>query len=100
MKQDLTKSFNMDCMEGMKQYPDGWFDLAVVDPEYGIGRDGSLKTTSKHGGRKAHTGKKKSDWAMKRCEITHMDRTTVDGKHQGTLPLSWAPTAAPPTHAA
>jgi len=27
----------MDCIEGMKQYPDKWFDLAVVDPEYGIG---------------------------------------------------------------
>jgi len=30
------------------------FDLAIVDPPYGIGRDGSVKTTSKHGGRKAH----------------------------------------------
>lgn len=28
--------FNMDCMEGMKQYPDKYFDLAVVDPPYGI----------------------------------------------------------------
>ena len=27
----------MDNMELMKQYPDGWFDLAVVDPPYGIG---------------------------------------------------------------
>ena len=26
-----------DCMEGMKQYPDKYFDLAVVDPPYGIG---------------------------------------------------------------
>ena len=28
----------MDCIEGMKQYPDKWFDLAVVDPPYGIER--------------------------------------------------------------
>ena len=27
----------MDCMEGMKQYPDKYFDLAVVDPPYGLG---------------------------------------------------------------
>lgn len=27
----------MDCMEGMKQYPDKHFDLAIVDPPYGIG---------------------------------------------------------------
>lgn len=25
-----------DCMEGMRQYPDKFFDLAVVDPPYGI----------------------------------------------------------------
>jgi site-specific DNA-methyltransferase (adenine-specific) len=29
----------MDCMEGMKEFPDGYFDLAVVDPQYGIGVD-------------------------------------------------------------
>ena len=27
--------YNMDCMEGMKQFPDGYFDLAIVDPPYG-----------------------------------------------------------------
>ena len=26
----------MDCMEGMKQFPDKYFDLAIVDPPYGI----------------------------------------------------------------
>ena len=26
----------MDCKEGMKEFPDGFFDLAVVDPPYGI----------------------------------------------------------------
>ena len=29
-----------DCMEGMKTFPDGYFDLAIVDPPYGIGVDG------------------------------------------------------------
>jgi site-specific DNA-methyltransferase (adenine-specific) len=27
---------NEDCMEMMKRYPDKFFDLAIVDPEYGI----------------------------------------------------------------
>ena len=27
--------YNMDCMEAMKQFPDQFFDLAVVDPPYG-----------------------------------------------------------------
>lgn len=31
--------YNMDCMEGMKEFPDKYFDLAIVDPPYGIGAD-------------------------------------------------------------
>jgi site-specific DNA-methyltransferase (adenine-specific) len=31
-----SEVYNMDCMEGMKQYPDKHFDLAIVDPPYGI----------------------------------------------------------------
>ena len=30
-----SKAYNIDCMEGMRQYPDKYFDLAVVDPPYG-----------------------------------------------------------------
>lgn len=29
--------YNMDCMEAMRAMPDKAFDLAVVDPPYGIG---------------------------------------------------------------
>lgn len=29
--------YNMDCMQGMKQFPDNYFDLAIVDPPYGDG---------------------------------------------------------------
>jgi len=32
-----SETYNSDCMEGMKQYPDNYFDLAVCDPPYGIG---------------------------------------------------------------
>ena len=32
--------FHADCMEIMKQYPDKYFDLAIVDPPYGIGEHG------------------------------------------------------------
>ncbi len=38
----------MDCMEGMKQFPDKHFDLAVVDPPYGIGRSGQTETFTKN----------------------------------------------------
>ena len=38
---ELNKLYNMDCMEGMKQFPDKYFDLAIVDPPYGIARFGN-----------------------------------------------------------
>lgn len=30
--------YNMDCLEAMKDFPDNYFDLAVVDPPYGSGQ--------------------------------------------------------------
>jgi len=32
----LSTVYLMDCIDGMKQFPDKYFDLAVVDPPYGI----------------------------------------------------------------
>ena len=34
----LIEYYNEDCMEGMKRYGDKHFDLAIVDPPYGIKR--------------------------------------------------------------
>lgn len=36
MKTDLLDIRLIDCMELMKEFPDGYFDLAIVDPPYGI----------------------------------------------------------------
>lgn len=33
----MNVAYNMDCMDYMKTVPDKYFDLAVVDPPYGIG---------------------------------------------------------------
>lgn len=35
----MNVAYNEDCMEVMKRYPDGYFNLAVVDPPYGGGGD-------------------------------------------------------------
>lgn len=48
MKTIKSEVFNMDCIEGMKQYPDKHFELAIVDPPYGIGLDGGQIGYSKH----------------------------------------------------
>ncbi|MEI7584639.1 DNA methyltransferase [Runella sp.] len=31
-----SEVFNTDCLEAMKAYPDNYFELAIVDPPYGI----------------------------------------------------------------
>jgi site-specific DNA-methyltransferase (adenine-specific) len=49
----ISETYHADCMDIMAQYPDKYFDLAVVDPPYGIGVDGQKKSSSKHGGRRA-----------------------------------------------
>ena len=48
---------NIDCMEYMAGLPDKAFDLAIVDPPYGIGYDGAHQSSGAHGGRKGHNFK-------------------------------------------
>lgn len=37
--------YNMDCMDAIRKMPDKCFDLAVVDPPYGIGENGGNNKT-------------------------------------------------------
>jgi len=41
----------MDCVAGMKEYPEKWFDLAVVDPPYGIDGTDEIGFGDKKSGR-------------------------------------------------
>jgi site-specific DNA-methyltransferase (adenine-specific) len=53
----MSTVYLMDCIEGMKCYPDKYFDLAIVDPPYGIGIDGqkqSINNKNPKANRKAH----------------------------------------------
>ena len=54
-----SEVFNMDCIEGMKQYPDNYFELAIVDPPYGIGAN---KMTLGNGKKKIFRGN--NDWDL------------------------------------
>ena len=58
MKQDKTQVFNMDCMEYMQSIPDGYFDLSIVDPPYGIGVN---KMTLGNGKNKVYRGENNWD---------------------------------------
>ena len=37
---DKIRLFNCDCMAFMAEIPDNYYELAIVDPPYGIGMDG------------------------------------------------------------
>ena len=60
---ELNKLYCMDCMDGMAQFPDKYFELAIVDPPYGIERfkhGGSVVKTSTVMKRVSGTTKKPS----------------------------------------
>ena len=52
-----SEVFLMDCMEGMKNTPDKYYDLAVVDPPYGLG-----KAVVNSGGRFKRYENKNGNW--------------------------------------
>jgi site-specific DNA-methyltransferase (adenine-specific) len=79
MSQIISKVYNEDCIQVMKRYPDKFFDLAVVDPPYGIGYDGQIKSTSKHGGRRA---KEFKGWDNQTPEQDYWDELFRVSKNQ------------------
>ena len=46
----ISETYNMDCIQGMKEYPDNYFQLAIVDPPYGINIHKMNYTQSTNGG--------------------------------------------------
>lgn len=51
----------MDCIALMKEYPDKYFDLAVVDPPYGINADIKNSTNKKQSKKSASNSKNYGD---------------------------------------
>lgn len=56
MNNPKSEVYNMDCMEGIKQFPDNHFELAIVDPPYGINAGKMTMGSGKH------EFKKGKDW--------------------------------------
>ena len=75
---DYTKKgfYNVDCMEAMKQIPDNYFDLAIVDPPYGIER-------FKHGGSVINKyGNEKGIWNNEKPSKEYFDELFRVSKSQ------------------
>ena len=61
-KTDFLSLYHADCMEIMKQYPDKYFDLAIVDPPYGIHNKISAKGVKQNAGNKFAKMYDKKQW--------------------------------------
>jgi site-specific DNA-methyltransferase (adenine-specific) len=69
---ELNQLYNMDCLEAMKQFPDKYFELAIVDPPYGIG-------ISNNPVRQVH---KKKDWDNQIPDKAYFDELKRVSVHQ------------------
>src|SRR5690606_7751779 len=45
---DKMSIYNCDCMDLLKQTPDNYYSLSIVDPPYGIKRSGQMETFTKN----------------------------------------------------
>ena len=61
-KTDFLDLFHTDCMKIMKQYPDKYFDLAIVDPPYGIGAGNKNFINRNTANKKAEKFYRDNDW--------------------------------------
>ena len=69
-----------DCMDVMHEFPEGHFDLAIVDPPYGIGEaDGRCRTRLKHVNRVKHAPK---EWDSFRPEADYFQELRRVSKNQ------------------
>lgn len=77
---DKIKITNEDNMTLMARYPDDYFDLAIVDPPYGIGAGG---LNFKNGTSRNQTiGFKQSDWDKKRPDLKYFKELYRVSKNQ------------------
>ena len=71
--------YNMDCMDFMADIPDNYYDLACVDPPYGIGKDGGKIGGGNCGKAKNYT---KKDWDKTPPPQEYFNELLRVSKHQ------------------
>jgi site-specific DNA-methyltransferase (adenine-specific) len=79
MSEGKIELFNCDNMELMAKYPDKHFDLAIVDPPYGIDMDGGKIGIDGAGKAKQYT---KYDWDKKAPDKAYFDELQRVSKNQ------------------
>ena len=74
--------YNADCMEVMKTFKDKQFDLAIVDPPYGIGAGGKTFINRNTKNERAEKFYKDNDWDKKRPPKKYFDELYRISKNQ------------------
>lgn len=69
-------------MEGMKQFPDKYFDLAIVDPIYGDVKAGGYMTGKSKGGVGPHPEYDYSIWDQKKTDKAYFEELFRVSKNQ------------------
>jgi len=80
---ELNRLYNMDCMDGMRQFPDKYFELAIVDPVYGDVTQGGYATNQMGGG----VAKNRNDydlsvWSQEKTPKEYFDELKRVSKNQ------------------
>ena len=80
----MIELLNIDCMEYMSKQPDNAFDLAIVDPPYGIGRHKGFKGFKGFRGFGAPIARKQyqGQWDQKRPEKPYFEELIRVSKDQ------------------
>lgn len=73
----VSEVYNMDCMEYMKSIPDMFFELAVVDPPYGIGENWRKDRSSRHYNHKSTYKNKEIPSEAYFCELFRISKNQI-----------------------
>jgi len=74
--------FNIDCMEFMRDKPDKFYDLAIVDPPYGIGIGKTTNTQGKNRRKRKIDKYVKKDWDSQRPSVEYWNELNRVSKNQ------------------
>lgn len=77
MKDVISIAQNRDCMEAMAEFPDKFFDLAIVDPPYGINAEQGTNRASRK-----QFADKEYGWDAKPPEASYFDELFRVSKNQ------------------
>lgn len=83
----LESFINGDCLEAMKEAPDNYYDLAIVDPVYGDVTAGGYMTNNEKGrvigkGKGAQKGYNSALWEQEKTGKDYFDELLRVSKNQ------------------